>query len=86
VPNGKLGLGLIASILVEKYLDGLPPHRQRDRCCRLGLDIAVSTLADQVKWCTDQLQPRRPPSPSKGSVEPVLPWASATCRAADRTR
>jgi transposase len=57
VPNGKLGLGLVASILVEKYLDGLPLHRQRDRYRRLGLDIAVSTLADQVKWCTDLLQP-----------------------------
>jgi transposase len=57
VPNGKLGLGLVASILVEKYLDGLPLHRQRDRYRRLGLDIAVSTLADQVKWCTDLLRP-----------------------------
>jgi transposase len=57
VPNGKLGLGLVAAILVEKYLDGLPLHRQRDRYRRLGLDIAVSTLADQVKWCTDLLQP-----------------------------
>src|SRR5678815_2518420 len=34
-----------------------PLHRQRDRYRRLGLDIAVSTLADQVKWCTDLLQP-----------------------------
>lgn len=57
VPNGKLGLGLVASILVEKYLDGLPLHRQRDRYRRLGLDLAVSTLADQVKWCTDLLRP-----------------------------
>jgi transposase len=57
VPNGKLGLRLVATILIEKYLDGLPLHRQRDRLRRLGLDIAVSTLADQVKWCTDLLQP-----------------------------
>jgi transposase len=57
VPNGKLGLGLVASILVEKYLDGLPLHRQRDRYRRLGLDLAVSTLADQVTWCTDLLRP-----------------------------
>ncbi len=57
VPNGKLGLGLVASILIEKYLDGLPLHRQRDRYRRLGLDLAVSTLADQVKWCTDLLRP-----------------------------
>lgn len=57
VPNGKLGLGLVASIVVDKYLDGLPLHRQRDRYRRLGLDLAVSTLADQVKWCTDLLRP-----------------------------
>ena len=57
VPNGKLGLGLVASILVDKYLDGLPLHRQRDRLRRMGLDLAVSTLADQVTWCTDLLRP-----------------------------
>ncbi|HET9622605.1 MAG TPA: transposase, partial [Kofleriaceae bacterium] len=48
VPNGKLGLGLVAAIVIDKYLDGLPLHRQRDRYRRLGLDLAVSTLADQV--------------------------------------
>jgi transposase len=57
VPNGKIGLGLVASILIDKYLDGLPLHRQRDRYRRLGVDLAVSTLADQVKWCTDLLRP-----------------------------
>ena len=57
VPNGKLGLALVASILVDKYLDGLPLHRQRDRYRRMGLDLAVSTLADQVTWCTDLLRP-----------------------------
>ena len=57
VPNGKLGLALVASILVDKYLDGLPLHRQRDRYRRLGPDLAVSTLADQVTWCTDLLRP-----------------------------
>lgn len=57
VPSGKLGLALVAALMVEKYVDGLPLHRQRERYQRLGLDLAVSTLADQVKWCTDLLRP-----------------------------
>jgi transposase len=57
VASGKLGLGLAATLLVEKYIDGLPLHRQRERLGRLGLEIAVSTLADQIKWSTDLLRP-----------------------------
>ena len=57
VPSGKLGLALVAALLVEKYVDGLPLHRQCERYQRLGLDVSVSTLADQVKWCTDLLRP-----------------------------
>ena len=55
VASGKFGLALAATLLVEKYVDGLPLHRQRERFERLGLDIAVSTLADQIKWSTDLL-------------------------------
>lgn len=57
VPAGKLGLGLVAQLLVDKYIDGLPLHRQLARFKRLGLELSVSTLADQVKWCTDLLRP-----------------------------
>ncbi len=57
VASGKIGLVLAATLLVEKYVDGLPLHRQRERLARLGLDIAVSTLADQIKWSTDLLRP-----------------------------
>ncbi len=57
VASGKIGLGLAATLLVEKYVDGLPLHRHRERLARLGLDIAVSTLADQIKWSTDLLRP-----------------------------
>jgi transposase len=57
VASGKVGLGLAATLLVEKYVDGLPLHRQRERLARLGLDIAVSTLTDQIKWSTDLLRP-----------------------------
>jgi transposase len=57
VASGKIGLVMAATLLVEKYVDGLPLHRQRERLARLGLDVAVSTLADQIKWCTDLLRP-----------------------------
>jgi len=57
VPGGKLGLRLVIQVLVDKYADGLPLHRQRERFRRLGIDLSVSTLADQVTWCTDLLRP-----------------------------
>jgi hypothetical protein len=47
----------VLRILIDKYLDGLPLHRQRDRYRRLGMELAVSTLADQVEWCTDLRRP-----------------------------
>ena len=57
VVGGKLGPGLVAELLVDKYDDGLPLHREKRRFARLGLDLAVSTLADQVTWGTDLLRP-----------------------------
>ncbi|MBE7449485.1 MAG: transposase [Kofleriaceae bacterium] len=57
VGGGKYGPGLVAQLLVDKYSDGLPLHRQREQFARLGLDISVSTLADQVTWATDLLRP-----------------------------
>src|SRR5439155_2623827 len=57
VASGKLGIALVAQMLVDKYVDGLPLHRQRERYQRLGLGLAVSTLSDQVKWSTDLLRP-----------------------------
>ena len=57
VPGGKMGTTLVAQLLVEKYYDGLPLSRQVERFDRLGLDVAISTLADQVRWATEALQP-----------------------------
>lgn len=57
VENGKFGDALLADILVGKYADGLPLHRQRERYARLGLDIPISTLVDQVQWVTELLRP-----------------------------
>jgi transposase len=57
VAGGKLGNGLVIDMLVGKYGDGLPLHRQQERYTRLGLDLPISTLVDQVTWITDLLRP-----------------------------
>lgn len=57
VPGGRFSLAMVAQLMVDKYADGLPLHRQRERYRRLGLELSVSTLSDQVKWCTDLLRP-----------------------------
>lgn len=57
VVGGKLGTRLVACVIVEKYYDGLPLSRQVERFERMGLDIPISTLADQVRWATEALEP-----------------------------
>jgi transposase len=57
VPGGRMGTALVAQVLVDKYRDGLPLHRQKQRFERLGVKLPVSTLADQVAWGTDLLRP-----------------------------
>jgi transposase len=43
-----VGEGLLAQMIVDKYLDHLPVHRQLQRYDRLGVKIAQSTSND---WC-----------------------------------
>jgi transposase len=57
VVGGKLGTRLVAQVVVDKYDDGLPLHRQKQRFARMGLDLSISTMADQVTWSTDLLRP-----------------------------
>lgn len=57
VTGGRLGPRLVAELLVDKYSDGLPLHRQKERFARMGLELPISTLADQVTWATDLLRP-----------------------------
>lgn len=49
--------GLLAQVLVAKYLDHLPLYRQERVFERAGLAIARSTLAQWVGECGVQLQP-----------------------------
>jgi hypothetical protein len=49
--------GLLAEVLVAKYLDHLPLYRQESIFARAGLAIPHSTLAAWVGQCGVQLQP-----------------------------
>ena len=57
VPRGWAGPNLLAMILFEKYGQHQPLNRQRDRYAREGVDLSLSTLADQVGACTVALRP-----------------------------
>ena len=48
---------MLATILFEKYGQHVPLNRQRDRYAREGIDLSVSTLADQVGACAVALKP-----------------------------
>ena len=56
-PRGWAGPNLLATILFEKYGQHVPLNRQRDRYAREGIDLSISTLADQVGACAVALKP-----------------------------
>src|SRR5436190_16567992 len=56
-PRGFAGPNLLAMILFEKFSQHQPLNRQSERYRREGIDLSVSTLADQVGACTTVLQP-----------------------------
>jgi transposase len=56
-PRGFAGPNLLAMILFEKFGQHQPLNRQSERYAREGIDLNVSTLADQVGACTVALQP-----------------------------
>jgi len=57
IARGRAGAGLLAQILVSKYADHLPLHRQSGIYARGGIDLDVSTLADWVGAATATLMP-----------------------------
>ncbi len=57
IDKGIPSTGLLAQVLVAKYLDHLPLYRQEAIFERAGLAIARSTLAHWVGECGVQLQP-----------------------------
>lgn len=56
-PRGFVGPNLLATILFEKFGQHQPLNRQSDRYAREGVDLSVSTLADQVGAATAALAP-----------------------------
>ena len=56
-PRGMFGPSLLAMILFEKFGTHQPLNRQRDRYAREGVDLSLSTLADQVGACVAALRP-----------------------------
>ena len=57
IDKGLPTTGLLAQVLVAKYLDHLPLYRQEAIFERAGMAIARSTLAQWVGECGVQLQP-----------------------------
>lgn len=48
LPKAIAGAGLLTQIVIDKYLDHLPLHRQMDRFKREGVNIPYSTISDWV--------------------------------------
>lgn len=56
-PRGFAGPNLLAMILFEKFAQHQPLNRQSERYAREGIDLSLSTLADQVGACAEALKP-----------------------------
>ena len=56
-PRGFAGPSLLAMILFEKFGQHQPLNRQSERYAREGIDLSLSTLADQVGACAATLRP-----------------------------
>jgi len=56
-PRGFAGPNLLAMVLFEKFAQHQPLNRQSERYAREGIDLSLSTLADQVGACAAALKP-----------------------------
>jgi transposase len=57
VEGGYYGSRLVSELVVGKYWDSLPLHRQGQQLERLGLSMPSSSMADQIQWATELLEP-----------------------------
>jgi transposase len=57
VPKAIAGAGLLAQLVIDKYVDHLPLYRQMERFKREGVVIAASTLGDAVSKCCGLIDP-----------------------------
>lgn len=56
-PRGFVGPNLLATILFDKFGQHQPLNRQSERCAHEGIDLSLSTLADQVGAAATALRP-----------------------------
>ena len=57
IPRGWAGPNLLAMVIFEKFGQHQPLNRQAERYAKEGVDLSLSTLADQVGACAAALQP-----------------------------
>jgi transposase len=57
IPKSGIGSGLLAHVLVSKFVDHLPLHRQEAILARSGWDVRRSTLCDHLRKCGQLLTP-----------------------------
>ena len=57
IPRGWAGPSLLAMIMFEKFGQHQPLNRQAERYAREGVELSLSTLADQVGACCTVLDP-----------------------------
>src|SRR6202048_1215630 len=76
LPRGFAGPSLLALILFEKYGQHQPLNRQAERYAREGVDLSLSTLADQIGGCGVLVRPvfHLIPHPRPCVRGPPSPW------------
>lgn len=57
IPKSGIGSGLLAHVIVSKFVDHLPLHRQESILARHGWDARRSTLCDHLQKCGQLLTP-----------------------------
>lgn len=57
IDKGIAGPGLLAQIIIDKYTDHLPVHRQIQRFEREGIKLSSSTLTDWISGTCNLLEP-----------------------------
>ena len=57
IPKSNVGAGLLAHVIVSKFCDHLPLHRQEAILARHGWDVRRSTLCDHLQKCGLLLKP-----------------------------
>ena len=57
VEGGAYSARLVADLITSKFDDALPLYRQHERYERLGFEMPLASMGDQIAWGTDLLTP-----------------------------